>query len=48
VTARSGDGLGERHHHLKISADELTVAGLGLAAVLGAAGFLVVRRRRTA
>jgi LPXTG-motif cell wall-anchored protein len=46
--ARPGKGDDQRAKHRKISADELTVAGVGLAAVLGAAGFLVLRRRKTA
>jgi len=48
ANATSGKDRSERDHHRKISADEITLAGVGLAAALGAAGFLVLRRRKTA
>lgn len=46
--ARPGKDDDHSPKHRKISADELTLAGVGLATVLGGAGFLVLRRRKTA
>jgi hypothetical protein len=46
--ARPGKDDDHGAKHRKISADELTLAGVGLAADLGAAGFLVLRRRKSA
>ena len=38
----------DRRHRRKMSADQMAGAGLAVAAVLGAAGYLVLRKRNTA
>lgn len=46
--ANAKDGPEDHRHHRRISADEMAVSGLAAAAVLGAVGYLVLRRRHSA
>jgi hypothetical protein len=46
--ARAGDwNHNDPRHHRKIGATEMAAAGFGAAALLGIAGYLVLRRRGT-
>jgi hypothetical protein len=48
ANARDWNDNDNHKHHRKISADQIAAAGLAVAAILGAAGYLVLRKRNTA